>query len=226
MQNQAKKNNFNAKYFSFNVSGGRCENCKGQGYVNIEMQFLADITLECETCKGLRYNREVLKVLYCKKNIYNILNLTINEGYDFFKQNGNTNISNLMKPLIDVGLGYLKMGQSVSTLSSGEAQRLKLATFLSQKHQKAILIFDEPTKGLHFHDIDILIKAFKNLITLGNTVIAIEHNLDIIKNVDWAIDLGPEAGNNGGNIIFSGTPLDLMQQKSHTGLALKKELNS
>ena len=220
----AKMNNLLAKHFSFNVPGGRCENCKGQGNVIIEMQFLSDVKLKCETCNGKRYKEEVLQVYIHNKNIYDILNMTIEEAHNFFVTHNQIKISNQIKPLITVGLGYLKMGQSMSTLSSGEAQRLKLGSFLSKKNKKSILIFDEPTRGLHFHDIKILISAFQELINIGNTIILIEHNLDVIKNVDWVIELGPESGEDGGQIIFSGNPHDLINKKTPTGIALSEEI--
>ena len=224
-QKIAKIKNLTSKYFSFNVSGGRCENCKGHGYIIIEMQFLADIQLICEVCNGQRYNEEVLKVKFENNNISDVLNFTIEEAYDFFIKYHHKNITNQMSPLLSVGLGYLRLGQPINTLSSGELQRLKIASFLNEKKGKSILIFDEPTKGLHFHDIKILIKTFEDLVKNGNTVIVIEHNLDIIKNVDWVIDLGPEGGNNGGQIMFSGDVDELVKEKSYTGLALKQEFN-
>ncbi|RPG60007.1 MAG: excinuclease ABC subunit A [Flavobacteriales bacterium TMED191] len=224
-QSKSKLFNFSAKHFSFNVDGGRCNNCKGQGYVNIEMQFLADIKINCEVCNGTRFQEDILKVKFCNKNINQLLNLTIDEGYDFFNQNQQTTIAKKMQPLIEVGLGYLKMGQAINSMSSGELQRLKLGHFLSKQNKKSILIFDEPSKGLHFHDINILIKALDKLVDNGNTVIVVEHNLDIIKNVDWIIDMGPEAGDKGGQVIFNGTPKNLIKKNSHTGMALKKEIN-
>lgn len=222
-QNLAKNHNITAKHFSFNVKSGRCENCKGLGYVTVEMQFLSDMEMKCETCEGHRYQDDILNILFADKNISDILNLTIEENYHFFQENKQFKIAKKLQPLIKVGLGYLKLGQPVSTLSSGEAQRLKLASFLHNNNTKSILIFDEPTTGLHFHDIHILFQAFQELIQTGNTVIVIEHNLDIIKNVDWIIDLGPESGQKGGNVIFSGIPNDLIKENSYTGLALRKE---
>lgn len=217
--------NLTTKHFSFNVPGGRCEHCKGQGYIIIEMQFLADINIKCDLCKGNRYNKNILDIRFKENNISDILNLTIDEGYDFFHKNGQEQISKQMKPLLNVGLGYLKMGQAISNLSTGELQRLKLSSFLSKNNKKSILIFDEPTKGLHFHDIKVLIKSFEKLVEEGNTVILIEHNLDVIKNVDWVIDMGPEGGDKGGKIIFSGSPQELQKENSHTGRAIKKEIN-
>jgi len=224
IQKDAKHNNLTAKHFSFNVNGGRCEDCKGQGYIIVEMQFLSDIKIKCEKCNGKRYQDLILKVKYNNKNIDELLNSTIEESYDFFIKNKETSITKNMAPLLSVGLGYLKLGQTINTLSSGELQRLKLASFLNRKYKNNILIFDEPTKGLHFHDIKILLKAFQSLVDAGNTLIVIEHNLDIIKNVDWVVDLGPEGGEKGGNVVFNGSPTDLAKEDSHTGLALKKEL--
>ena len=223
-QAKSKSLNFSAKHFSFNVDGGRCNNCKGQGYVIIEMQFLADIKITCEVCNGRRFQEDILKVKFRKKNIQQILDLTIEEGYNFFNKNQQNIIAEKMQPLIEVGLGYLKMGQAINTMSSGELQRLKLGHFLSKQDKKSILIFDEPSKGLHFDDINILIKALDKLVDNGNTVIIIEHNLDIIKNVDWVIDMGPDAGDNGGQIIFHGPPKKLINQNSHTGKSLKQEI--
>ncbi|MAQ31748.1 MAG: excinuclease ABC subunit A [Flavobacteriales bacterium] len=224
-QKLTKINNLRPKDFSFNVKGGRCENCKGQGEVTIEMQFMSDIKLKCEVCNGSRYKEEILQVYFNDKNIDDILNLTVEEGYDFFIKNNQTKIAQQIKPLITVGLSYLKIGQPVSTLSSGEIQRLKLGSFLSKKNKKSILIFDEPTKGLHFYDIKILVDALYRLVEIGNTVIVIEHNLDVIKNTDWIIELGPDAGDHGGHVVFSGTPKDLINQSTHTGEVLKKEFN-
>ena len=221
----AKINQLSSKHFSFNVPGGRCENCKGQGYSTIEMQFLADIQLKCDACNGTRYQEEILKINFYKKNINDILNFTTQEAYDFFIKCEQHKIAEQIKPLITVGLNYIKLGQPISTLSSGEIQRLKLGSFLNKKNKKSILIFDEPTKGLHFHDIQILINAFQELINRGNTIIVIEHNLDVIKNVDWIIELGPESGKNGGNVVFSGYPFELIQTNTHTANSLKKEIN-
>ena len=190
------------------------------------MQFLSDIKIGCEVCNGKRYNNEILKVKLYDKNIYEILNLTVSEGYDFFNKYDHINIAKKLNPLIDVGLGYLKMGQTINTMSSGELQRLKLAHFLSEKNEKSILIFDEPTKGLHFYDVEILIKALDKLVQNGNTVIVVEHNIDVIKNVDWVIDMGPEGGDKGGKIIFNGTPEKLADVNSFTGTALRNEYSS
>ena len=225
-QHLAKIHNFTPKYFSFNTNGGRCESCKGLGFINIEMQFLSDIQLTCETCHGKRYKDDILNIHFKNKNISDILDLNVQEAYDFFLTENEIKISNQIQPLIDVGLGYLKLGQSVSTLSSGEAQRLKIASFLSEKKDKSILIFDEPTKGLHFYDIEILIIALQKLVDLGNTIIVIEHNLEVVKNVDWVIDLGPDGGENGGLVNFTGTPDQLQKTNTHTGQALRNDFNN
>jgi excinuclease ABC subunit A len=216
---------FKPKHFSFNVEGGRCEVCKGEGEQIIEMQFLADVHLECEECKGKRFRQEVLDVQYKGKNIYEILSLTVEEAIDFFKDN--KKIIEKIKPLNDVGLGYVQLGQSSSTLSGGEAQRVKLASFLNQEKstEKLLFIFDEPTTGLHFHDIKKLLTALNALVEKGHTVIVVEHNVDVIKCADWVIDLGPEAGKNGGNLVFQGVPEDLVTIKeSLTGQFLREKL--
>ena len=225
LERQSKLYDLRPKDFSFNVPGGRCEQCKGQGHIIVEMQFLSDIQLECDACYGKRYKDNIQEVYFNNHNISDILNLTIKDAYDFFVKHKRPKIAEQIKPLITVGLSYLKLGQPISTLSSGEMQRLKLGSFLSKKNKKSILIFDEPTKGLHFHDIQILLNAFQELINLKNTIIVIEHNLDVIKNVDWVIELGPEAGKDGGNIVFSGKLQEFMKQKTHTSLALQKEIN-
>ena len=223
-QNKAKLYNLKPKDFSFNVKGGRCENCKGQGYVVVEMQFMADISIVCEKCDGNRYIEKILDIEYKNKNIAQLLSTTIEESYLFFKSHNQDKIANQMTPLIDVGLGYLKLGQASNTLSSGEAQRLKLAYFLSSKKTNSILIFDEPTKGLHFNDIKKLIASLQNLMKHNNTIIVIEHNLDFIKTADWIIDLGPNGGEDGGLVMFSGTPQNMIKlPKSHTGQELKKQ---
>jgi excinuclease ABC subunit A len=226
------QNNFSASHFSFNVDGGRCEECQGEGVIRIEMQFMADVTLVCENCKGMRFKRDVLEVKYHGKNIYDILEMTIDEAIDFFKShNGKTEkrIIEKLKPLSDVGLGYVKMGQSSSTLSGGESQRVKLAYFLSHERTAGhiLFIFDEPTTGLHFHDINKLLKSLNALVEHGHSVILIEHNVDVIKNADWVIDLGPEGGNEGGYIVFEGKPEELVQcKKSYTGKFLAAKLHS
>ncbi|AXO79375.1 excinuclease ABC subunit UvrA [Olleya aquimaris] len=219
--------NYAAKHFSFNVDGGRCETCKGEGVVTIEMQFMADVHLECETCKGKRFKKEVLEVTFADKNIDDILNMTIDDAIAFFDKNGVTKIKNKLQPLQDVGLGYVALGQSSSTLSGGEAQRIKLATFLGKGNtkDKALFIFDEPTTGLHFHDIQKLLKSFYALIAKGHSIIVVEHNLDLIKCADHIIDLGPEGGENGGHLVAFGTPEDVVKEKaSLTAQYLKEKL--
>lgn len=219
-------------YFSFNVDGGRCEMCEGEGTITVGMQFMADVHLKCETCHGKRYKSEALDILLKDKNIADILEMDIQEGIEFFSQfKGDRDAEKVIEkiqPLADVGLGYLKMGQSSSTLSGGEAQRVKLASFLiqSKSKTKTLFIFDEPTTGLHFYDIDKLLIAFQRLVDNGHSLIVIEHNLDVIKCADWVIDLGPEGGNDGGSIIFEGTPEDLVKCKdSYTGKFLKEITN-
>ncbi len=219
--------NYQAKHFSFNVDGGRCETCKGEGEVTIEMQFMADVHLECETCKGKRFKKEVLEVTYAGKNIDDILNLTIDDAITFFEANKQNKIKNKLQPLQDVGLGYVALGQSSSTLSGGEAQRIKLATFLGKGNNKdkALFIFDEPTTGLHFHDIKKLLKSFNALIENGHSIIVVEHNLELIKCADYIIDLGPTGGENGGYLVASGIPEDIIKVKaSETGKYLKDKL--
>ncbi len=219
--------NYQAKHFSFNVDGGRCETCKGEGEVTIEMQFMADVHLECETCKGKRFKKEVLEVNFADKNIDDILNLTIDDAIDFFRVNNATKIKNKLQPLQDVGLGYVTLGQSSSTLSGGEAQRIKLATFLGKGNKKdnTLFIFDEPTTGLHFHDIQKLLKSFNALLENGHSIIVVEHNLELIKCADYIIDLGPEGGKYGGNLAGNGTPEELVLTKtSITGKYLKDKL--
>ena len=219
--------NYQAKHFSFNVDGGRCETCKGEGEVTIEMQFMADVHLECETCKGKRFKKEVLEVTFANKNIDDILNLTIDDAIDFFEVNKQTKIQTKLQPLQDVGLGYVTLGQSSSTLSGGEAQRIKLASFLGKGNNKdkALFIFDEPTTGLHFHDIQKLLKSFNALIENGHSIIVVEHNLELIKCADYIIDLGPTGGEHGGNLVAKGTPEDIVKIKaSETGKYLKDKL--
>ncbi|MEL0643041.1 excinuclease ABC subunit UvrA [Olleya sp. Ti.3.14] len=219
--------NYAAKHFSFNVDGGRCETCKGEGEVTIEMQFMADVHLECETCKGKRFKKEVLEVTFADKNIDDILNLTIDDAIDFFDKNGVSKIKNKLQPLQDVGLGYVALGQSSSTLSGGEAQRIKLATFLGKgiTKEKMLFIFDEPTTGLHFHDIQKLLKSFYALIAKGHSIIVVEHNLELIKCADHIIDLGPEGGENGGHLVAFGTPEEVVKVKnSVTAKYLKDKL--
>lgn len=212
----SKFNGFKPSHFSFNVDGGRCDVCQGEGETIIEMQFMADIKLECEACGGHRYKKEVLEVEYNGKNIFEVLDMTVDEAMDFFAEV--KSVRERIKPLQDVGLGYVKLGQGSNTLSGGEAQRVKLAFFLSKaspnKEGGTLFIFDEPTTGLHFHDIKKLMKSFDALITQGNTVLCIEHNLDVVKCADWIIDLGPEAGNAGGELVFQGIPEDMVQAKN------------
>ncbi|MFD0836324.1 excinuclease ABC subunit UvrA [Mariniflexile aquimaris] len=219
--------NYQAKHFSFNVDGGRCETCKGEGEVTIEMQFMADVHLECETCKGKRFKKEVLEVTFSGKNIDDILNLTIDDAIAFFDTNKQTKITNKLQPLQDVGLGYVTLGQSSSTLSGGEAQRIKLASFLGKGANKAnaLFIFDEPTTGLHFHDIQKLLKSFNALIENGHSIIVVEHNLELIKCADFIIDLGPKGGETGGNLVACGTPEELVKvENSETGKYLKDKI--
>ncbi|MFL1012902.1 excinuclease ABC subunit UvrA [Flavisericum labens] len=214
-QKLSKIRNYQPKHFSFNVDGGRCETCKGEGEVTIEMQFMADVHLECETCKGKRFKKEVLEVTFADKTIDDILNMTIDDAVTFFEKNDQTKIKNKLKPLQDVGLGYVTLGQSSSTLSGGEAQRIKLASFLGKGNnkEKALFIFDEPTTGLHFHDIKKLLRSFEALIEKGHSIIVVEHNIDLIKCADYIIDLGPEGGENGGSLVASGKPEDIAKTK-------------
>lgn len=219
---------YQAKHFSFNVEGGRCETCKGEGEVTIEMQFMADVHLECETCKSKRFKKEVLEVTFENKNIDDILNLTIDDAIDFFTKHKQTKIQNKLQPLQDVGLGYVTLGQSSSTLSGGEAQRIKLASFLGKGNTKetALFIFDEPTTGLHFHDINKLLKSFNALIAKGHSVIVIEHNIELIKCADHIIDLGPGGGERGGELVAFGTPKEIVENKaSFTGRYLQEKLS-
>lgn len=222
----SKQLGFTPQYFSFNADGGRCEECKGAGFITVEMQFMADLTLECEACHGKRFKKEILDVRFEGKNINDVLDMTVSEAVDFFSRYDQKAIVNRLKPLEDVGLGYIKLGQNSSTLSGGENQRVKLAFFIGQEKQEPTLfIFDEPTTGLHFHDISRLLKAFHALIERGHTVLVIEHNLDVIKCADWIIDLGPEGGNRGGNIVCTGTPEEIIKCKeSITSKYLKDKL--
>lgn len=215
---------FKPKHFSFNVEGGRCEACQGEGEIVVSMQFLADVRLTCEDCNGKRFQENVLDVQYRGKNIYEVLDMTVDEAIEFFQ--GEKDVFSKIKPLQDVGLGYVKLGQSSSSLSGGEAQRVKLASFLGVRNAGHILfIFDEPTTGLHFHDITKLLKALNALVESGHTVLVVEHNLDVIKCADWVIDLGPEGGDKGGNLVFCGTPEQLADCKeSLTGHFLKDKL--
>ena len=226
-QKLSKIRNYKAKHFSFNVDGGRCETCKGEGEVTIEMQFMADVHLECETCKGKRFKKEVLEVQFNEKNIDDILTMTIDDAVAFFTTHNETKITRKLKPLQDVGLGYVTLGQSSSTLSGGEAQRIKLASFLVKgtTKDKTLFIFDEPTTGLHFHDIKKLLASFEALIAKGHSIIVVEHNMDLVKCADHVIDMGPEGGKNGGILVASGTPEEVAKnKKSFTGKYLKEKL--
>ena len=222
----AKQMGYSAGYFSFNTEGGRCEECKGEGTVTVEMQFMADLVLECESCHGKRFKSDTLEVRYEGKNIYDILEMTVNQAIEFFDEHKQKKIVKKLLPLQEVGLGYIKLGQSSSTLSGGENQRVKLAYFLSiEKSQPTIFVFDEPTTGLHFHDIKKLLEAFNSLIARGHTVVIIEHNMDVIKCADYVIDLGPEGGDKGGNIVAVGTPEEVAAcGASYTGQFLKEKL--
>ncbi|MBF7090299.1 excinuclease ABC subunit UvrA [Flavobacterium sp. ALJ2] len=223
----SKIRGYQAKHFSFNVDGGRCETCKGEGSINVEMVFMADVQLPCETCSGKRFKKEVLEITFDDKNINDILTMTIDDAISFFSKNNQTKITQKLQPLQDVGLGYVQLGQSSSTLSGGEAQRIKLASFLVKgaTKDKALFVFDEPTTGLHFHDIKKLLASFDALIDKGHSIIVIEHNLDLIKCADWIIDLGPEGGENGGELLAEGIPEDIVKiKKSITGIYLKEKL--
>ncbi len=223
----SKNRGYQAKHFSFNVDGGRCETCKGEGSINVEMVFMADVSLPCDTCNGKRFKKEVLEVQFEGKNIDDILTMTIDESVAFFKEKNQTKIIQKLQPLQDVGLGYVQLGQSSSTLSGGEAQRIKLATFLVKgtTKEKALFVFDEPTTGLHFHDIKKLLASFEALIEKGHSIIVIEHNLDLIKCADYIIDLGPEGGENGGQLLAFGTPEEIVKNKtSVTAKYLKDKL--
>ncbi|MDO4194941.1 MAG: excinuclease ABC subunit UvrA [Prevotellaceae bacterium] len=223
-QQLSKQMGFTPQYFSFNADGGRCEECKGNGMITVEMQFMADLELVCDSCHGKRFKSEILDVRFEDKNISDVLDMTVNEAIEFFGEHKKKAIVEKLKPLQAVGLGYIKLGQSSSTLSGGENQRVKLAYYLGQEqHEPTLFIFDEPTTGLHFHDIRRLIDAFNALIERGHTVLVIEHNMDIIKCADHIIDLGPEGGNAGGEIVFSGTPEELIASgKGYTGKYLKQ----
>ncbi len=222
----SKQMNFTPAFFSFNADGGRCEECKGEGTVKVEMQFMADLVLTCESCHGMRFKKDVLEVRYQGKNIHDILEMTVNQAVEFFTQYGNEKISKRLRPLQDVGLGYIKLGQSSSTLSGGENQRVKLAYYLSlERTEPTLFIFDEPTTGLHFHDIQKLLHSFNALIERGHSILIIEHNMDVIKMADYVIDLGPEGGRDGGQIVAVGTPEELVAQgKGYTAQYLKEKL--
>ncbi|MCI6617988.1 MAG: excinuclease ABC subunit UvrA, partial [Prevotella sp.] len=224
----SKQMGFTPQFFSFNAEGGRCEECKGAGVITVEMQFMADLVLECESCHGQRFKRDILDVRYNGKNINDVLNMTVSEAITFFGESSQKTIVDRLKPLEQVGLGYIKLGQSSSTLSGGENQRVKLAYFIGQEQaDPTLFIFDEPTTGLHFHDIKRLLSAFNALIARGHSIIVIEHNLDVIKCADWVIDLGPGGGDRGGNMVFAGTPEQLTKCKdSFTGQYLKPKLTT
>ena len=230
-QKLAKMRGIKPAFFSFNMPGGRCDNCEGEGVTKIEMQFMADVLLPCEVCHGTRFKEEVLEIKYDGKHISDVLNMSVDQAIDFFNTSSDRNnpvvgrIVNKLKPLRDVGLGYLKLGQPSSTLSGGEAQRVKLAYFLvkGSVEKPTLFIFDEPTTGLHFHDVSKLLDSLNALVNNGHTIIVIEHNLDVIRSADWVIDLGPEGGNQGGNLVFEGTPEELMKcEKSYTAHALRQ----
>lgn len=228
-QKLSKYNGYKPSHFSFNVDGGRCDECQGDGHINVEMQFMADVELVCESCNGKRFKEEILEVTYRKKNIYDILEMTVDESIEFFSEgtdNTERKIVEKIKPLADVGLGYVKLGQSSSTLSGGESQRVKLASFLGKDSSShCLFLFDEPTTGLHFNDIKKLLDAFNALVNKGHSMIIIEHNLDVIKSADWIIDLGPEGGEKGGYVVFEGTPEDIVKcEKSYTGRYLRDKL--
>jgi excinuclease ABC subunit A len=223
----AKQMGYTAGFFSFNSEGGRCEECKGEGTITVEMQFMADLVLECEACHGKRFKSDTLLVTYHDKNIHDILEMTVNQAVEFFTEHGAKKVVRRLKPLQDVGLGYVKLGQSSSTLSGGENQRVKLAYYLSlEKSEPTMFIFDEPTTGLHFHDIKKLLASFDALISRGHTILIIEHNMEVIKCADHIIDIGPEGGDRGGQLVAWGTPEEVaLCDASHTGQFLKEKLN-
>ena len=231
-QPYAKHTGLQASAFSFNVAGGRCEECQGEGIIKVSMQFMADVELVCEACGGKRFRDEILEIKYRNKSIYDVLEMNIDEAIDFFSQDSSATckrIVNRLRPLQDVGLGYVKLGQSSSTLSGGESQRVKLASFLAGEERRGqiLFIFDEPTTGLHFHDINRLMAAFNALVEEGHTVLIVEHNMEVIKCADWVIDLGPEAGDEGGRVVYAGTPEGLTSiAESHTGKFLKQHYNN
>ena len=225
--NISKNRNYQPKHFSFNVDGGRCDHCKGEGVITIEMQFMADVVLECENCNGKRFKKEVLEVKFKDINIDKLLKMTVDDAIDFFTTSSQNKIIQKLQPLQDVGLGYITLGQSSATLSGGEAQRIKLASFISQgtSKEKILFIFDEPTTGLHFHDIKKLLTSFDALIEKGHSIVVVEHNMDLIKCADHLIDLGPEAGENGGYLVGQGTPEEIAKlKKSYTGRYLAEKL--
>jgi len=229
-QQASKINGYKASHFSFNIDGGRCDECQGEGEIKVEMQFMADVRLVCESCQGKRFKDEILQVNYREKSIFDILEMTINEAIEFFSQTSASSEKRIIKklsPLQQVGLGYVKLGQSSSTLSGGESQRIKLAYFLSKEstEEKILFIFDEPTTGLHMHDISLLLQSLESLLKKGHTVLVIEHNMEVIKYADWIIDLGPEGGDQGGNVVYEGIPEDIPETGSYTGSYLKLKLN-
>ncbi|MFH0755851.1 MAG: excinuclease ABC subunit UvrA [Bacteroidota bacterium] len=221
---------YNASHFSFNIDGGRCDECQGEGEIKVEMQFMADVRLICESCQGKRYKDEILQVEYRNRNIFDVLEMTVDEALEFFGGAAGSTEKRIVKklrPLQQVGLGYVKLGQSSSTLSGGESQRIKLAYFLSREsdQERVLFIFDEPTTGLHMHDISLLLRSFEALLEKGHTVLVIEHNLEVIKFADWIIDLGPEGGDQGGRVVYEGTPEEMPAEGSHTGCYLHAKLN-
>jgi excinuclease ABC subunit A len=222
----ARQMGFTPQYFSFNTEGGRCEECKGAGVITVEMQFMADLVLECDACHGKRFKKDILEVKFHEKNISDVLDMTVSEAITFFGKYDQKEIVKRLAPLEEVGLGYIKLGQNSSTLSGGENQRVKLAYFIGQERQEPTLfIFDEPTTGLHFHDIKRLLHAFDALLSRGHSIIVIEHNLDIIKCADYVIDLGPDGGDRGGNVVCTGTPEQVAACKeSITGRFLADKL--
>jgi excinuclease ABC subunit A len=231
-QQYARMNGFTPSHFSFNIDGGRCPECQGEGFVKIGMQFMADVSMVCESCGGRRFKPEILEVRYKGMNIDDILNLSVEEAIAFFGSQEDPvakRIAERLQPLVDVGLSYIKLGQSSSTLSGGESQRIKLAYFLSMndsgsksRPQRILFIFDEPTTGLHFYDVEKLLKSFDALLAKGHSIIVVEHNPDVIRAADWIIDLGPEAGDEGGNVVFAGTPSDLIScEASYTSRYLR-----
>jgi excinuclease ABC subunit A len=233
-QQYAKMNNLTPSHFSFNMDGGRCPECQGEGFVKIGMQFMADVSMVCESCGGKRFKPEILEVKYKGMNVDDILNMSVEEAIAFFSSQSEpaaVRIAERLQPLVDVGLSYIKLGQSSSTLSGGESQRIKLAYFLSMtdagtrsKPQRILFIFDEPTTGLHFYDVEKLLKSFDALLAKGHSIVVVEHNMDVIRAADWVIDLGPEAGDGGGNLVFAGTPEALRNcEGSHTAKYLRED---
>jgi len=228
-QQYAKISGFGPSFFSFNQDGGRCPECQGEGVVTIEMQFMSDVTMVCEACGGKRFKPEILEVRYREKNVDDILNMSVSEAIEFFSQGPEPEAKEIvekLQSLVDVGLEYLKLAQSSSTLSGGESQRIKLAYFLSlsrerSKREKILFIFDEPTTGLHFSDVEKLLKAFDVLLERGHSLLVVEHNVDVIKAADWVIDLGPDAGDRGGQVVFAGTPEDLAKTDTFTARYIK-----